>query len=166
MRTARVSRAVLAGAVPPFLYKSPDNPEGALDDEAIAGFEGAVTGDRQAFLEDFTRNFFSAKGKLRVSEDQRQYARSIAAFASPKGTLDCVGAFYRTDFRKDLENVRVPTLVIHGDSDAVVPFEVSGKRSAELIPGARLHVVEGGPHGINASHAEEFNRVLLEFLAS
>ncbi len=75
------------------------------------------------------------------------------------------GTFWRTDFRADVGAVTVPTLVIHGDSDAVVPFEVSGKRSAELIPGATLHVVEGGPHGINASHAEEFNQALPAFLA-
>ena len=162
--TARVSRAVLAGAVPPYLFKSPDNPEGALDDKAIAGFEGAVKGDRLAFLEDFTRNFFSARGKLRVSEDQRQYARTIAAFASPKGTLDCIAAWGRTDFRKDLEKVRVPTLVIHGDADAIVPLEVSGARAAKAIPGAQLVVIEGGPHGFNLSHKDAFNAALLAFL--
>ena len=126
--------------------------------------------DRPAFLDGFTTEFFSTSGltgkKLQVSEAQRQYAISLALPASPKATLDCIGAFGRTDFRADLDKVTVPTLVIHGDSDAIVPFEVSGKRSAESIPGARLHVVEGGPHGINASHTEEFNRVLLEFLAS
>ncbi|MBA2697285.1 MAG: alpha/beta hydrolase, partial [Nocardioidaceae bacterium] len=109
---------------------------------------------------------FSAGGTLKVSETQRTDAREIAAFASPKGTLDCIAAFGLTDFRDDVAKVSVPTLVIHGDSDAIVPFEVSGKRSAELIPGATLVVVEGGPHGINASHAEQFNSALLQFLAS
>ena len=171
--SSRVAGAVLAAAVPPYLYKSDDNPDGGLDDATIEQFETGVKTDRIDFLEEFTTNFFSAgKGltgpKVRVSEPQRQYARHIAEFASPKGTLDCIAAFGRTDFRGDVQAVAasgVPVLVIHGDSDAVVPFEVSGKRSAELIPGAQLHVVEGGPHGINASHAEEFNRVLLEFLA-
>ena len=166
----RVAKAVLAAAVPPYLYTSDDNPDGGLDDATIASFETGVRTDRPAFLDGFATEFFSTSGllgkKLQVSEAQRQYAVSLALPASPKATLDCIAAFGRTDFRADVAAVTVPTLVIHGDSDAVVPFEVSGKRSAELIPGARLHVVEGGPHGINASHAEEFNRVLLEFLAS
>ncbi len=164
--TDRIARAVLASAVPPFLYKSDDNPDGGLDDATIIEFQNGVRGDRLAFLDGFTTQFFSAGDTLTVSEVQRTYARDIAAFASPKGTLDCISAFGYTDFRDDVAKVTVPTLVIHGDSDAIVPFEVSGKRSAELIPGATLVVIEGGPHGINASHAEQFNSALLEFLAS
>ncbi len=156
---------MLAAAVPPYLFKSDDNPDGGLDDAAIAGFEAGVKGDRLAFLDDFTTNFFSAGEDLKVSPPQREYARDIGAFASPKGTLDCIAAFGRTDFRDDLKKVTVPTLVIHGDSDAIVPFEVSGKRSAEALAGGELVVIEGGPHGINASHAEEFNAALLAFLA-
>ena len=163
--TDRVAKAVLAAAVPPYLYKSEDNPDGGLDDATIAGFEGAVKTDRIAFLEEFSTNFFSAGKDLKVSEPQREYARDIAAFASPKGTLDCIAAFGRTDFRGDLEKVTVPTLVIHGDSDAIVPFEVSGKRSAEIIEGSELVVIKDAPHGFNASHAEEFNAALLTFLA-
>ncbi len=152
--------------MPPFLYKSDDNPDGGLDDATIAEFQQGVKSDRLTFLDGFTTDFFSAGGTLKVSETQRTDAREIAAFASPKGTLDCIAAFGLTDFRDDVAKVSVPTLVIHGDSDAIVPFEVSGKRSAELIPGATLVVVEGGPHGINASHAEQFNSALLQFLAS
>jgi pimeloyl-ACP methyl ester carboxylesterase len=161
----RVVKAVFAAAVPPYLYKSEDNPAGALDDAAIAGFQLDVKSDRLAFLDGFTSAFFSAGGQMKVSEAQREYAREIAAFASPKGTLDCITAFGRTDFRRDLEKVTVPTLVIHGDSDAIVPLEASGKRSAEAIDGSELVVIKGGPHGINASHAEEFNQALLDFLA-
>ena len=102
---------------------------------------------------------------IHISEPQRIYALDLAAFASPKGTLDCIAAFGRTDFREDAAKISVPTLVIHGDSDAIVPFEVSGKRSHELIENSRLVLVEGGPHGLNATHADEFNRALLEFLA-
>ncbi len=132
----------------------------------IAGFQAGVTGDRLAFLDEFTTQFFSAAGELKVSEPQREYARDIAAFASPKATLECITAFGRTDFRADVEKVTVPTLVIHGDSDAVVPFEVSGKRSAEAIANSELVVIKGGPHGVNASHAQEFNQALLGFLAA
>ena len=161
----RVAKAVLAAAVPPYLYKSADNPEGGLDDATIGGMEDAVKADRIAFLDQFCTNFFSAGAELKVSEAQREYARDIGAFASPKGTLDCIGAFARTDFRADLPKVTVPTLVIHGDSDAIVPFEVSGKRAAAAIAGSELMVVKGAPHGFNASHAKEFNAALLDFLA-
>jgi non-heme chloroperoxidase len=160
----RVSKAVLAAAVPPFLYKSDDHPEGALDDATINSFLDAVTKDRLAFLDGFTTNFFSAGGELKVSQGQREYARDIAAFASPKGTHDCIIAFGKTDFRDDLSKVAVPTLIIHGDSDAIVPFEASGKLSAKAIAGSDLVVIKGGPHGINASHANEFNQALLDFL--
>ena len=163
--TTRVSRAVLAAAVPPYLYKSDDNPEGGLDDATIGQFQDAVRSDRVAFLEDFTTNFFTAGEKTDlISEPTRLYNREIAAFASPKGTLDCIAAFGYTDFRDDLAKVTVPTLVIHGDSDAIVPFEVSGKRSHEAIEGSSLVLIEGGPHGINATHAEQFNRALIDFL--
>ncbi|MDQ6648886.1 MAG: alpha/beta hydrolase [Actinomycetota bacterium] len=163
--TDRISKAVLAAAVPPYLYKSEDNPDGPFDDEAIAGLEAGVQGDRIAFLDEFSTNFFTAGTELKVSEMQRVYARDLAAIASPKGTLDCIAAFGRTDFRDDVAKVTVPTLVIHGDSDAIVPFEASGKRTAELIDGAELVVIKDGPHGINASHADEFNKALLAFLA-
>ena len=165
--TDRVAKAVLAAAVPPYLFKSDDNPDGGLDEATIEAFETGVRTDRIAFLDEFTKNFFAAGSRTDlVSEPFRLYNRDIAAFASPKGTLDCIAAFGRTDFRGDLEKVDVPTLVIHGDSDAIVPFEVSGRRSAEAIAGSTLVVVEGGPHGLNATHAQQFNQALLEFLAS
>ena len=163
--TERISKAVLAAAVPPFLYQSSDNPDGALDDTAIAGFLAGVKTDRIAFLDEFTTGFFTAGVELKVSEAQRSYARDIAAFASPKGTADCITAFGHTDFRDDLAKITVPTLVIHGDSDAIVPFPASGKRSHDAIPGSELVVIKDGPHGINASHPQQFNDALLGFLA-
>jgi non-heme chloroperoxidase len=163
--TARVAKAVLAAAVPPYLYQSDDNPEGGLDDATIQQFKDGVRGDRIAFLDGFTTDFFTAGDRSDlVSEPNRLYNREIAAFASPKGTLDCIEAFGRTDFRDDLAKIDVPTLVIHGDSDAIVPLEVSGKRSHEAIANSSLVLIEGGPHGLNATHPEEFNRALLDFL--
>ena len=164
--TERIAKAVLASAVPPFLHKSDGNPDGGLDDETIAGFQNGVKADRIAFLDEFTTGFFSAGTDMKVSEAQRIYARDIAAFASPKGTIDCISAFAYTDFRGEVAKISVPTLILHGDADAIVPFEVSGKRSAEMIAGATLVLIEGGPHGINASHPDEFNSALIEFLAS
>ena len=163
--SARVAKAVLAAAVPPYLYKADDNPDGGLDDATIEQFENGVKSDRLAFFEDFATNFFSTEGGgLLVSEASRQYHRDIAWFASPKGTLDCIGAFGRTDFRDDLAKFDVPTLVIHGDSDGIVPFEVSGKRSVDAIADSSLALIEGGPHGINATHPEAFNKALLDFI--
>jgi pimeloyl-ACP methyl ester carboxylesterase len=164
--SGRIAAAVFAAAVPPYLYKSEDNPGGGLDDETIEGYQASIKGDRLAFLDEFTRGFFGVGERSDlISEPERLYALQTAAFASPKGTLDCVGAFGRTDFRGDLEKVDVPTLVIHGDSDAIVPFEVSGKRTHESIAGSELALIEGGPHGLNATHAQEFNAALLKFLA-
>jgi len=164
--SARVSKAVLAAAVPPYLYQSDDNPDGGLDDATIQQFEDSVRGDRIAFLEEFTKNFFTAgEQDDLVSEPNRIYNRQIAAFASPKGTLDCISAFGRTDFRDDLAKIDVPTLVIHGDSDGIVPFEVSGKRSHEMIADSTLELIEGAPHGFNVTHADQFNRALLDFIA-
>ena len=164
--SARVTSAVLASAVTPYLYQAGDNPEGGLDEATINGFLEAASTDRMAFLDEFMVSFFSSGKKLKVSEQQRQYALSLAAVASPKATVDCITAFSRTDFRADLAAVDVPTLVIHGDSDATVPYEVSGQRAAETIPGAQLVVIHDGPHGVTVSHPAEWNAAVLEFLAS
>ena len=163
--TDRVAKAVLAAAVPPYLYQSDENPEGGLDDATIQQFQDGVRTDRIAFLDGFTTDFFAAGDKYDlISEPSRLYHREIAEFASPKGTLDCIAAFSYTDFRDDLAKIDVPTLVIHGDSDAIVPFEVSGSRSHEMIDDSALALIEGAPHGFNATHAEQFNRALLDFL--
>ncbi|MGH1287310.1 alpha/beta fold hydrolase [Bacillus toyonensis] len=163
--TNRVKKAVFAGAVPPYLYKSADHPEGVLDDVAIQGFENGVKSDRLAFLDEFTKGFFAAGDRTDlVSEPFRLYNWDIAAGASPKGTLDCISAFSKTDFRGDLAKVNIPTLVIHGDSDATVPYEYSGKLTHEAIPNSKVALIKGGPHGLNATHAKEFNEALLLFL--
>jgi non-heme chloroperoxidase len=162
----RVSRAVFAAAVPPFLHVNDDNPDGGLDDATIQGFIDGIRGDRVQFLDGFLTGFFAAGDRTDlVSEPARRYLLDIAEFASPKGTEDCVKAFSYTDFRDDLTRFDIPTLVIHGDSDAIVPFEVSGRRTHEGIDGSELVVVEGAPHGLNATHAGPFNDALLGFLA-
>ena len=161
----RISKAVLASAVPPYLFKADDNPDGALAEADIQEFLDGVSGDRIAFLNDFTKNFFTpADGKLLVSKPMRLYNRDIASFASAKATYDCVKSFSYTDFRDDLKKFDVPTLVIHGNADQIVPFEASGQRSHDMIADSQLHIVEGGPHGINVTHAKEFNDTLIAFL--
>ncbi|WP_281169792.1 alpha/beta fold hydrolase [Nocardioides alkalitolerans] len=161
----RVRSAVLAAAVPPYLLKTDDNPDGGLPDEAAREMESGAAGNREQFLDGFTTDFFSVDGTLKVSEEERQKALELEKPAGDEALVLCIGSFARTDFREDLAKIAVPTLVIHGDGDATVPFEVSGKRSAEAISDSTLVVVEDAPHGFNVSHADEFNRALIDFLA-
>lgn len=161
----RLRSVVFAAAVPPYLLKTEDNPEGGLSSEEIEGMVEGAAADRDKFLDKFTTDFFSADGELKVSEVQRQEALALERQADDKALVDSIDAFGRTDFRADLAAVTVPTLVIHGNSDATVPFEVSGKRTHEAIAGSELVVIEGAPHGLNVSHAKEFNSALLDFLA-
>jgi non-heme chloroperoxidase len=160
----RVERAAFLAAVPPFLLKTPDNP-GGIDIGVFDGIKKAISTDRLAFLSKFLSDFYnvSALRGERISDQVVQANWNVAAGASPKGTLDCVTAWY-TDFRKDLARVDVPTLVVHGDADRILPIEVTGKRTAEAVKGSRLVTVKGGPHGLNWTHAEQVNRELLAFL--
>ncbi|GGM10936.1 alpha/beta fold hydrolase [Nakamurella endophytica] len=161
----RLHSVVFASAVPPYLEKTGDNPDGPLERSQAAEMTAQLTADQDAFYDDFTRQFFSADGVLAVTEEQRQEALALCHQADKKAALACMAAFGTTDFRDDLPKVSVPTLVLHGDKDATVPFEGSGRRTHEAIPGSRVHLVAGGPHGVNTSHPDEWNRVLLEFLA-
>lgn len=165
--TTFIRCAVFAAAVPPFLLKADEHPQGAVSEADVVKKERAVLQDRLNFLEEFTLKFFSnSEGQLLVSEAQRDYAKTIAAFASPKATHACIGSFSRTDFREDLEKINVPTLVIHGDSDQIVPLEISGARTHEAVKGSELHIIKNGPHGCNLSHAQEFNKALIDFISA
>ena len=168
--TDRVAKLVFASAVPPYLWKSDDNPDGGVDAALAQWFHDGLTGDRPAFLHEFVQMFFTAGkpsllNKPMVSSEQIAYNLDIAEMASPKGTLDSTAAFATTDFRDDLTKVTVPTLVIHGDSDTIVPFEASGKRTHAAVSGSELVVIEGAPHGLTVSHKDEWNRHVLAFLA-
>lgn len=160
----RLHSVVFAAAVPPYLMKSDDNPDGPLTEEAAKGMREGLESDRDSFFEDFTTAFFSAGDDLKVSEETRQEAVAQAKKSDREAVLGCMDAFATTDFRDDLSSVTVPALVIHGDSDGIVPFEGSGKRAHEAIDGSELVMLTDGPHGINVSHADEFNSALLEFL--
>lgn len=160
----RLHSVVFAGAVPPCLLKDDDHPDGALDLETVAGMQRELRQDPPAFFEGFTTNFFSADGELKVSEEQRQEAIGLAAQADVHAAAECIRSWV-TDFTADLAKVTVPTLVVHGDSDAIVPLEVSGQRTHEAVDGSELVVIERGPHGINTSHVQEFNAAVVAFLA-
>ncbi|GMA28040.1 alpha/beta fold hydrolase [Arenivirga flava] len=161
----RIRSAVFAAAVPPYLAQTDDNPEGPLDQETADGMESGLKEDDAAFYDQFTKDFFTANGTIAVTEEQRQQALALAKQADKHAALGAMKAFATTDFREDLKAVTVPALIIHGDSDGTVPFEGSGQRTHQALSGSELHVVVGGPHGINVSHADEFNRELLAFLA-
>lgn len=161
----RIRSVVFASAVPPYLMQSDDNPDGPLTKEAAATMTAGLTKDQDSFYDEFTTTFFSVDGQLKVTEEQRQEALAQAAQADKRAALACMTAFATTDFRPDLPKVPVPVLVLHGDGDATVPFEGSGKRTHAAIPGSELHVIVGGPHGCNVSHPDEWNATVLEFLA-
>lgn len=160
----RLHSVVFAAAVPPYLLKTADNPDGPLTEDKAKEMEDGLKADRAAFFDQFTREFFSAQGRLKVSEPQRQEAIALAEQSDQQAALGCMEAFGTTDFRDDLEKVSVPTLVLHGDSDATVPFEGSGQRTHAAIAGSELVLVPDAPHGFNVSHAEAFNKALIAFL--
>jgi pimeloyl-ACP methyl ester carboxylesterase len=159
-----VSKAVFISSVPPFLLKTPDNPEG-VDGSVFEGIKKAVAADRYAFFAEFFKNFYNTDLLLgkRVSEQTVQSSWNVAAGASATASLACVATWYE-DFRKDLTRVDVPTLVIQGDADRILPISASGLRTAKLIKGARLMVVKDGPHCITWTHADDVNRELVNFL--
>jgi non-heme chloroperoxidase len=159
-----VSKAIFVGSVPPFLLKTPDNPEG-VDGTVFEGIQKAIVADRYVFFTEFFKNFYNTDlllGKL-VSEQVIQASWNVAAGASATASLACVPTWHE-DFREDLKRIDVPTLVIHGDADRIVPISASGLRTAKLIKGASLVTVKDGPHCITWTHADEVNRELLDFL--
>ena len=160
----RLHSVVFASAVPPFMHQQADNPDGPLTEELANGMTEGLEADPASFYDGFTVQFFTANGELKVTEAQRQDALRLANQADKNAALQAMAAFGSTDFREDLPKMTVPTLVIHGDADGVVPFDGSGARTHATITGSDLHVVVGGPHGINVSHANEFNAALLAFL--
>ena len=159
-----VSKAVIIAGVLPYLLKTADNPEGP-DAGVFDGIEKAVAADRYAFFTGFFQNFNNTDVFLgkRVSEQAVQANWNIAAGASATASLACVATWHE-DFREDLARIDVPTLVIHGDGDRILPITAAGSRTAKLIKGARLLVVKDGPHCIPWTHAEEVNSGLLSFL--
>lgn len=160
----RVRKAAFVAAIPPFLLKTPDNPAG-LEGNIFDGIKKAIVADRPAFLSTFLANFFNVDvlGGKRISDEVVRLSWNIASGASPQGTLDCVSAWL-TDFRKDLARIEVPTLVVHGDADRILPLAATGTRTQELVKGSRLAVIEGGPHGLNWTHADQLNTELVNFL--
>jgi non-heme chloroperoxidase len=159
-----VNKAVIIGGVPPYLLKTDDNPEG-VDGAVFEGIKQAVVADRYAFFTEFFKNFYNTDVHLgkRISEQAVQASWNVAAGASAFASLACVPTWHE-DFRQDVTQIDVPTLVIHGDSDRIVPFASAGQRTAKLVKGAKLVVIKDGPHAVSWTHAEEVNAELVNFL--
>lgn len=161
---SRLHSVVFAAAVPPYLMQTADNPAGPLTPAAAQAARQALAQDREAFFDTFTRNFFSANGVLQVSEFERSEAIALCRQSAQHAALACMDAFGTTDFRQDLKKVTVPTLVIHGDADAIVPIAGSGELTHRAVRHSQMVRVGGAPHGLNVSHAPAFNDALLSFL--
>ena len=160
-----VSKAVIMGGVPPYLLKTDDNPEG-VDGAVFEGIQKTVAADRYAFFTEFFKNFYNTDVNLgkRVSDQAVQASWNVAAIASATASVACVPTWHE-DFRQDVAKIDVPTLVIHGEADRIVPFAAAGQRTAKLIPGAELVVIKDGPHNVAWTHADEVNSALKQFLA-
>ena len=161
----RVTKVAFVAAVPPYLLKTEDNPEG-VDASVFQGMLDGLNKDRADFLNEFGKKFYGSAALgmgVAVSAAQAQWTLSMAMPASPKATLDCVNAFAATDFRQDLPAIHVPALVIHGDNDQTVPIAVSGARTAEALPHAQYLVYPGAPHGLHLLQKDRLNADLLAF---
>ncbi len=162
--TERVERAVLVGPIPPYLLQADDNP-GGVPRSVFDGFKDAIRADRPAFLSGFFDNFYNTdtlKGS-RISDDKIRSDFVVASQASAIGTLRCVDTWL-TDFRGDLPRFDVPTLIVQGDDDRILPIDATGRRLPDLIANSKLVEVPGGPHNIGWTHADELNAALLDFL--
>lgn len=161
----RVAGLVLSGSVAPMLGITEDNPDGAMPVQAFMDMADTFQQDPDDFLTGFLTNFFSNDEGLQVSDQDRAAARTIAEQADVAAAAECI-RIWPTDLREDCRRVAVPTLIIHGDGDQNVPLEPSSRRAHDLVPGSRLHVIEGGTHGANLSHQALWEAALLDFLES
>ncbi len=162
--SGRVAKAVLLGAIPPFLLKTDDNPEG-VDQSVFDGIKAAVVADRPAYFKDFLDNFYNVdtyRG-TRISDQAWNNSFNVAVAASAYAAEACVDTWL-TDFRADLPKIDVPTLLVHGDADRILPYQATAKRLPGLIKDLTFVTVEGGPHNIAWTHPEVVNPALLDFI--
>ncbi|MBK3735468.1 non-heme chloroperoxidase [Azospirillum brasilense] len=162
--TGRVAKAVLVGAVPPIMLKTAANP-GGLPMEVFDGIRKGTYDDRSQFFLDLTMPFYGFnRDGAKVSEGMRQSFWLQGMMAGIKGAYDCIQQFSESDFTEDLKKMAVPTLLIHGDDDQIVPIDAAARRAVEIAPQATLKVYEGAPHGLTATHQDRFNADVLAFI--
>ena len=159
-----IDKVALISSIIPLVKQKEDNPDGVPESDLNEILEN-LKKDRVTFLEGFHKNFYNY-GLLSqsVSQAQLNYDWSIASQASPIATIKCAESWANTDFRSELKNVTVPTLIVHGDNDKVVPIATAGEQAAKGIANNQYHVIAGGPHGLNVTHADELNQILINFL--
>ncbi|WAC02189.1 alpha/beta hydrolase [Lacinutrix neustonica] len=164
---AKIAKAALISSIIPLVKQTDDNPDG-VPESALKDIQKALENDRVGFLKAFHNGFYNFdenKGK-RISQAVLDYDFIVASHASPRATIEAALAWMHTDFRPELKNVKVPTLVVHGDADGTVPIETSGNLAAKGIAKATYEVIKGAPHGLNVTHKEELNDILIKFLKS
>jgi non-heme chloroperoxidase len=164
--TSRVSKVVLVDAVPPLMLKTANNPEG-MPIEAFDELRKSTFNNRSQFFKDLTLPFYGYnRPGAKISEGIRESFWLMGMMSGIKGAYDCIKQFSETDFTEDLKQMKVPTLVIHGDDDQIVPIGASGLRTVKIAPQARLKVYPGAPHGLPMTHQDQLNADLLEFIQS
>ena len=163
--TKRLRKAVLIGTIGPYLVKTTDNPEG-VDRKGFDDIKAALRADRPATLREFLKNFYSVGGEdgKRVSEQVMDANWAVAIGASPIGTVACVDSWIE-DFRKDIPHNDVPTMIIHGDDDRILPADATSRRQAKMIKNVKYVEIKGASHGLTWTRAEEINAQLVPFLA-
>lgn len=162
--TKRVGKAVLVGAVPPLMLKTAANP-GGLPIDVFDGIRKGVTADRSQFFQDLTIPFYGAnRDGAKVSQGLRDSFWLQGMMGGLKNMLDCIKAFSETDFTEDLKKFDVPTLIVHGDDDQIVPIGASAHLSSKLVKGATLKIYPKGPHGLASTHKDQLNADLLAFI--
>lgn len=160
----RIAKAALVSSIIPLVARKDDNPDG-VPAKDLQDIMDALQADRVGFLKTFVKNFYNYKLLNHdVSEGQLEYDWNIAAYASPRATIQTAKSWAETDFRDECKNVTVPTLIVHGTADNIVPKATAGDQAAKLIPENTYREINGAPHGLNVTHKEELNKILLEFL--
>lgn len=162
--TDKLSKLIFLSSIAPFMMKTDDNPDGVPED-AFDGFKKSIREDRLGFLKEFGNGFVNFEdNKDRISEAQVHYNWTVAAAALPKATVDCIDAFGKTDLREDLKSIDIPTLFIHGDADATVPKEPTAEQGHNIVKNSSLEIIKGAPHGCTFTHANEVNKLMIDFL--
>ncbi len=162
--TDRIDRVMLISSIIPLVKQKEDNPEG-VPVNVLDGIKAGLQKDRPGFLKIFLKGFYNAdKNPQAVSQGQLDYDFIVASHASPRATIQTALAWMHTDFREELSNVDVPALIIHGEADQTVPIETSANKAAKGIAGSSLEVIDGAPHGLHLTHAEQLNERMVSFL--
>ena len=159
-----VGRLAFIASVAPGLLKSEANPDGATAD-LFEGMRDGLRKDRPDFLRGFFKDFYGQGLMSGVSDAALDWTQGMAMMASPRATLECVTAFGMTDFSADVAGITLPTLIVHGTADKIVPIDATARRMARMLPAARLIEYDGAPHGLGATHADRLLDDLKAFLA-